>query len=59
MGGHTYSQKQSKTVVGSSPSNSIATKHGSKMPGLGKHKTGSGGKSKSAGNAHGPFGKKM
>lgn len=46
-----------KTVVAGSPSNSIATKHGSKVVGMGKHKGGKG-KSKS-GYAHGPSGKKM
>jgi len=57
MGGHTYSHKQSKTVVGSSPSNSIATKHGTKTPGMGKNKASA--KGKKVGNSHGPFGKKM
>jgi len=45
-----------KTVVGGSPANSIATKHGSKVVGMGKNK---GGKGKKAGFAHGPVGKKM
>lgn len=45
-----------KTVVGGSPANSIATKHGSKVVGMGKSKSGKG---KKAGFAHGPVGKKM
>ena len=45
------------TVVGGSPSNSIATAHGGKTPGMGKHKGAQ--KGKKAGYAHGPRGKKM
>lgn len=46
-----------KTVVGGSPANSIATKHGSKVVGMGKNKGGKG-KGK-AGFSHGPHLKKM
>lgn len=45
-----------KTVISGSPANSIATKHGSRVVGMGKNK---GGKGKKAGYAHGPAGKKM
>lgn len=44
-------------LVGGSPANSIATKQGGKMPGLGKHKHAQTGKK--AGYAHGPKGKKL
>lgn len=46
-----------KEVVGGSPANSIATKQGSKTPGMGKYKGAQ--KGKKGGYSHGPSGKKM
>lgn len=61
MAGHGAFNKKSGSVVGASPSDSIATKHGGSVKAFShkKHPGGSVHKHKATGHTHGPRGKKM